>query len=302
MRWASISVEWCEMRIKKCLKCGKLFNTAKNEQTLCDNCVAAGRATTIRPRTCHECGAIFDGGPRAWYCPSCRTVRQKEAAARYRKNGVDRPLGSIDHCTVCGKEYVVKSGRQRYCPECADDAVRQQDRMASKQWNAENNFYEERSQRSRSGQKVCVICGKPVPPGTPRITCSDECDRLRLKWNRGNTDFRRGKQASPPTVDRLDKDSPPAPIKLTPEVIKDLEQDLLSVIGQCPECGRPFVKKSGAARLCRECAKKRQLGQIKASAEQREYSEARRAYQAAYYAKNKDRILAQRKKKQNEEK
>lgn len=288
------------MRLKKCSKCGKLFNTEKNEQTLCDDCVAAGRATTIRPRTCRECGVTFDGGPRAWYCPSCRAVRQKEAAARYRKNGVDRPLGSIDHCTVCGKEYVVKSGRQRYCPECADDAVRQQDRMASRRWNAENNFYKKRSQQPRSGQKVCVICGKPISPGTPRITCSDECDRLRLKWNRGNADLRRGKQSSLSAVERLDKNSQPGPIKLTPEIIKDLEDDLLSVIKRCPECGKPFVKKSGAAKLCRGCAKKRQLEQIKNAAEQREDPEARRAYQAAYYAKNKDRIMAQRKKKREE--
>ena len=288
------------MRLKKCSKCGKLFNTGKNEQTLCDDCVAAGRATTIRPRTCRECGATFDGGPRAWYCPSCRAVRKKEAAARYRENGVDRPLGSIDHCTVCGKEYVVKSGRQRYCPECADDAVRQQDRMASRRWNVENNFYEERAQHSRSGQKVCVICGKPISPGTPRITCSDECDRLRLKWNRGNTDLKRGKQASPPTIERLDKDNQSAPIKLTPEIIKDLEDDLLSAIKRCPECGEPFVKKSGAAKLCRGCAKKRQLEQIKKAAEQREDSEAKRAYQAAYYAKNKERIMEQRKKKREE--
>ena len=38
------------MRLKKCAKCGKLFNTAKNEQTLCDECVATAKSTTIRPR------------------------------------------------------------------------------------------------------------------------------------------------------------------------------------------------------------------------------------------------------------
>lgn len=77
---------------------------------------------------------------------------------------------------------------------------------------------------------------------------------------------------------------------------------MLSVIKRCPECGKPFVKKSGAAKLCRDCAKKRQLEQIKKAAEQREDPEARRAYQAAYYVKNKERIMAQRKKKQKENK
>ena len=118
------------MRLKKCAKCGKLFNTAKNEQTLCDECVATAKSTTIRPRTCRECGAIFDGGPRAWYCPECRKIREKESAKHYRDNGPSRPLGSIDRCSVCGKEYVVNSARQRYCPACAPEAIREVDREA----------------------------------------------------------------------------------------------------------------------------------------------------------------------------
>lgn len=288
------------MRLKKCLKCGKLFNTAKNEQALCDDCVAAGRATTIRPRTCRECGAIFDGGPRAWYCPSCRAVRRKEAAARYRKNGVDRPLGSIDYCTVCGKAYVVKSGRQRYCPECADDAVRQQDRMASKEWNAENNFYD-RTPLERSGQKVCVICGKPVLPGTPRITCSDECDRLRKKKIRSEADFKRGKQKSTLNINRINKQG--AEDIVPPEVIDSLMDDIRSVIARCADCGDWFVKTGAASKLCKKCSKNHRLEYMREYAREKskergkdpKNSEAKKQYQAEYYRKNKERIQAQRK-------
>ena len=97
-------------------------------------------AVVVKPRTCRECGAVFDGGPRAWYCPACRLARQREADARRRAKGrkADRPLGSTDKCTVCGKEYVVKSSRQKYCPECAYDAVREVDRPASRAWNREH--------------------------------------------------------------------------------------------------------------------------------------------------------------------
>lgn len=257
------------MRLKKCTKCGELFNTDKNGKTMCDACVAAARSTTIRPRTCHECGAVFDGGPRAWYCPDCRAARQKEQAANYRRNGAARSIGSIDICEVCKREYVVTGGLQRYCPDCAEEAIREKDREASRRWNVENHFHEKRSQTPRSGQKVCVICGKPVPPGTPRVTCSPECDKLRRR--------------SPSGVERLDKTLPAAPVILTPKVIKELEPDLLSVIKRCQKCGKPFVRKSGAAKFCRSC------------------TATTKSYQAEYYAKNKERIKAQRKAKREQD-
>ena len=197
------------MRLKKCLKCGKLFNTAKNEQAMCDDCLAATKSSTIRPRTCRQCGAVFDGGPRAWYCPTCREIRKKADAKRYRKTGASRPLGSIDRCTVCGKEYVVNGGRQRYCPDCAPEAVREVDRAASRAWNAAHDWKAKRRETPRNGQKVCVICGQPVPPGTPAVTCSPECNKLRLKRLWDDADIRRGKRKSPTTVKRLDKDDEP---------------------------------------------------------------------------------------------
>lgn len=295
------------MRLKKCQKCGKLFSTGKYEQALCDDCVAAAKSTTIRPRTCCECGTIFDGGPAARYCPSCRAIREREAAKRYRQNGPARRLGSIDHCIVCGKEYVVQSGTQHYCPDCAEEAVRQLDREASKKWNAENNFYQQRYQQPRRGQKVCVICGKPVPPGTARITCSAECDKLREKYNRDKVEIKRGDRKSPTTVERLDKELPLAPAELTPEIIKELEADLLSVIKRCPDCGQLFVKKSKNARFCQACALRRSRESAKKSSNAHYYAdveasrakrredyaknrEAVRAYQAAYYAAHKDEM------------
>lgn len=92
-------------------------------------------AVVVKDRTCRQCGAVFSGGPRAWYCPSCRAERSKESNRRYKESGASRPLGSTDICTVCGKPYTVKSARQKYCLACAYEAVRAADRIASKEWN-----------------------------------------------------------------------------------------------------------------------------------------------------------------------
>lgn len=94
-------------------------------------------APVVLPRTCRQCGTIFNGGPRAWYCPDCRLERRREADRRLAARGRVplRPLGSIDKCTVCGKDYIVNSSNQKYCPECAYDAVREIDRAASRAWN-----------------------------------------------------------------------------------------------------------------------------------------------------------------------
>lgn len=113
-------------------------------------------ASVVLPRTCRQCGAVFDGGPRAWYCPACRIERKKESKSRMRKKGkADRPLGSVDQCTVCGKDYIVKSARQKYCPDCAYEAVRAADRPMSKKWNQEHKetYYPARNAKRNQERK-----------------------------------------------------------------------------------------------------------------------------------------------------
>ena len=190
------------MRLKKCKKCGAAYLSTNYNRTLCPACTAASRATSIRPRTCRQCGAVFDGGPRAWYCPDCREVRRKERDKNYKKTGTIRPLGSVDHCVVCGQEYVVKSSRQKYCPDCAPDAVKEIVRAAARARAAERG----RPEGPRSGPKICVICGKPFSPGTPAITCSPECRKLRLSRAWADADIARGRYTTPSKIKRLDKD------------------------------------------------------------------------------------------------
>lgn len=73
----------------------------------------------IYDRECKKCGVNFKGGPRAWYCPTCRRERQRERESEYRRCSARRKLGSKDLCENCGKKYVVSGGLQKYCPECA---------------------------------------------------------------------------------------------------------------------------------------------------------------------------------------
>lgn len=194
------------MRLKKCIACGKLF-MARPDQAKCDDCIAAIRVTTLRPRSCRQCGITFDGGPRAWYCPDCRAERQRQRGAARRKTGPKRPLGSIDKCVVCGKEYIVTGGLQKYCKDCAPEAVRAIDREQSKQWNKEHGFYDARREQGRNGVKICVICGGVIQPGSPAVTCSPECNRKKLRLSQAEIAQKHGVNTKiPQRIKRLDRE------------------------------------------------------------------------------------------------
>lgn len=296
------------MALKQCKYCGKPFVPSRQAQAVCEDCLAAARSTTIRPRTCRACGTTFDGGPRAWYCPSCRAERQKEASRRARKEGTKRPLGSIDHCVICGKEYVVNSARQRYCPDCAPEASAAADREASKAWNAANDYYAKRAQSPRSGIRLCVICGNPLPPGSNAVTCSPECRRENLTLSRRRAEANRRRRKS------LISTPPPNASEAPPP-----QEAKVPAAKTCCICGAEFIPNRGNQKYCKDCAAK-QASESRKRYCKRYYEqnrekilaaraknpsqspEARKAYQAEYYAKNKERIKAQRKTKREQDK
>lgn len=179
------------MRIKRCITCGKVFFTNRTEQAKCGECLAAVKSTTLRTRTCRTCGASFLGGPRATYCPTCREKRRVDREKKYRISGFSRHLGDIDNCVICGGEYVIQSGRQKYCPRCAPEAIREIDRAQSNRWNAEHDYSAKRREKPRSGVKVCVVCGREMIPGTPAVTCSPECATAHRKEAQHRADAKR---------------------------------------------------------------------------------------------------------------
>lgn len=67
------------MRLKKCKKCGTVFEADSKGIYMCPACSAEiKRESVVRLRTCRECGSQFYGGPRAWYCPECREKVESE--------------------------------------------------------------------------------------------------------------------------------------------------------------------------------------------------------------------------------
>lgn len=152
-------------------------------------------AVVFKERTCRQCGRSFLGGPRAWHCPECREARKLESYKKYAKKGrkADRPLGSIDKCVICGKEYVVNSARQKYCPDCAYDAVREVDRPMSKVWNAEHKdtYYPKKNEKRRK-KRYCVICGALITAKTATVTCDNpECKKERIHQRQRAADAKR---------------------------------------------------------------------------------------------------------------
>ena len=189
------------MRLKKCKKCGKVFKAESKGTYMCPACSAEiKRDSVVRLRTCRECGVQFYGGPRAWYCPECRERRLKTRRKMYRSQKYStRPLGSIDICKKCGKEYVVKAGLQVYCPECAENAVREKVNAHKRQYMSDNkDKYAPHKAEMRSNGWVCAVCGKVFDKDSATVTCSEECARTLQKIRQQKADFCRGKRSIPP--------------------------------------------------------------------------------------------------------
>lgn len=174
-----------------CQECGKIF-MGRPGAAYCPDCrLIRAKAAVVRERICQDCGEAFMGGPTAMYCPDCRIARKEKSGAELKK----RTLGSIDHCKVCGKEYVVKSWKQKYCSDCA----RKVDREASKKWNKDHKevYYPARNEKKRAYPRACKVCGKIfLPNGSPTQCCSDECRRELRRQSQKRADDKRRKRPS----------------------------------------------------------------------------------------------------------
>ena len=132
-------------------------------------------------RICKSCGITFSGGPRAWYCPECRRLRQNELSRKRYGRPPARRLGSTDTCQNCGATYIVASGKQKYCEKCRPEMAKKIDAEQSLEYYNKNKDtinpkrYEKREEKRKS---ICVICGKIYDKTNPSLCCSDECRRI----------------------------------------------------------------------------------------------------------------------------
>ena len=169
--------------LRKCTKCGLEFE-GSYDSILCRTCAEESIRNVVRIRTCTRCGISFPGYPASKFCPSCSAARKKETNRAYlqrKRNGEARSIGSVDVCAICGAEYTVTGGLQKYCPDCAADAIAENDRKMSRQWNACHVDNDKRNQVRHDAAACikCAVCGKsfrPAPGG--RSTCSPECAKI----------------------------------------------------------------------------------------------------------------------------
>ena len=167
--------------IRICKGCDKTFEQPKRFTTYCPDCLKKKRQTNvIRQSICKQCKAVFEGGPRAWYCPKCRKERRNEADKKYKHEGAKRQIGSVDQCQVCNQDYIVNAARQKYCKKCAQEAVREKDRQSAIEYY-KNNPDPNRKERRRA-KRICVICGADITnSGSKKITCTNVQCRIELK-------------------------------------------------------------------------------------------------------------------------
>lgn len=188
------------MRNRICKNCGKVFEAPTGKESyLCEECVRKSKSNSVlRDRTCKICGASFMGYPRSFFCPECSAKRKKQQKKIYNQRKPSRPLGSVDTCEACGKPYIVNSGRQRYCPECAETKVKENIRAHKREYMAENSEKSKKLKAETRGKRyICPICGKEFEKHTPAATCSDECEKELRRRRQNRADIKRGKRKLP---------------------------------------------------------------------------------------------------------
>ena len=176
---------------KVCQMCGAIYE-GKKDCHYCPKCAKEKKIDTVlKKRICKDCGIEFLGGPRAKRCPNCSF----KAASKNRSKITKRPLGSTDKCVICGKEYIVKSGRQKYCSdECQRIGVLAWQREHKKGYNKASGQDIKRKERKQAQMKACVYCMRPFKSDVSTNLCSDYCRTEYKKLQMCKADIKRGQK------------------------------------------------------------------------------------------------------------
>lgn len=178
---------------KACQVCGKPFSGG-TDCHYCPECARARKSdTVVKIRTCQDCGVDFFGGPRARRCPDCAYTAKLENGRCHRKNGTMRPIGSIDRCEVCGKEYSVVAGRQKYCSiVCQRKSVLEWQREHKKGYAKSSGQDVKKQERRKQTQKICVYCLRTFSSRSSTNFCSEYCRTEHKKLLQCLADINRG--------------------------------------------------------------------------------------------------------------
>lgn len=177
---------------RACQVCGKPFYGSR-DNFYCPECAKAKKLdTVVKIRICQDCGVEFYGGPRARRCPECAYRAQRENDRRHKKTGTKRPLGGIDKCVICGREYTVKSGRQKYCSACQREGVLAWQREHKRGYDKASGQDVKKMERRKKAKKICVYCLRTFTSDTSTNVCSDYCRREQSKITQCIADINRG--------------------------------------------------------------------------------------------------------------
>lgn len=178
---------------RACQVCGKPFYGAK-DCYYCPECARAKKLDTIiKIRTCQDCGIEFYGGPRARRCPDCAYKARQDTSRRHKKTGTKRPIGSVDKCVICGADYTVTSGRQKYCSDvCQRKGVMEWQREHKRGYSKVSGQDIKKQERRKDAKKICVYCLRIFKSDKPTNVCSEYCRSEQKKLIQCEADIKRG--------------------------------------------------------------------------------------------------------------
>ncbi|MCL1918190.1 MAG: hypothetical protein FWG14_07730 [Peptococcaceae bacterium] len=107
-------------------------------------------------RRCRECGVVITGHSRREFCRYCKRIVLKQNAQQ-KKDSSKRTVGSVDTCRVCGIEYTVRSGNQRYCSECAAQVARQRSYMQAQKVSEQREKRRKEREQRINGDRISAI-------------------------------------------------------------------------------------------------------------------------------------------------
>lgn len=174
-----------------CQNCGKPFD-GSGDTHYCRSCADTLKRNVIAERVCIDCGIKFHGGPKAIRCPDCR-----EYARTHKKQGkAKRPIGSVDHCCICGNPYIVTHGKQKYCGEdCARIGLLQYQKKRKKIYNKSESVQKQRREVRKNQSKLCKYCNAPFLINKSNLYyCSDYCRSEYQKIIQCRADMKQGKK------------------------------------------------------------------------------------------------------------
>lgn len=138
-------------------------------------------------KKCIICGKEFLGHTLSKYCDDCWLEQGRKRTMKNYHNR-KRRVGDIDYCIDCGKEYVITSGVQKLCSECAKKRANYH--SALQRWKKDVDKPKptyplpERVKKEKrlNSTEICPVCGKEyIVMGEYQKCCLDCAAKQRKK-------------------------------------------------------------------------------------------------------------------------